>query len=102
MVPVVVLEELLFRSLLLAGLAPLAPQPLLLVAAGLAFGLMHSPQGAWGMIGAGLAGMGLGLLFLWAGSLVLPFVTHYVANVVQVGLAMRAGPFPDLDQPPSR
>lgn len=89
MVWIVLLEELLFRSLLLGGLLPIAPAPLLILAGGLAFGAMHSPQGAWGMTGAGLAGMGLGLLFLLSHSLLLPAVTHYVVNIVQVWLAMR-------------
>jgi membrane protease YdiL (CAAX protease family) len=97
MVPVVLLEELLFRSLLLGGLQPIAPVALLLAATGIVFGLMHSPQGVWGMAGAGLAGVGLGMLFLWAGSLVLPVVAHYAANVVQIGIAMRTGLSPGLD-----
>jgi membrane protease YdiL (CAAX protease family) len=94
MVPMVVLEELLFRSLLLGGLLPVLPAAGLLAATGVIFGLMHSPQGLWGMAGAGLAGVLLGLLFLWAGSLLLPMTAHYVANVVQVELAMRTGPPP--------
>lgn len=97
MLSVVALEELLFRSLLLGGLSPLWPTPLLLAATGVAFGLMHSPQGVWGMFGAGLAGVGFGLMFLWTGSLLLPFVAHYVANGVQIALAMRIGPPPGLE-----
>ncbi len=88
LVPVVGLEELLFRSLLLGGLAPLAPEGLLLVVLGALFGLMHSPQGLWGMVGASLAGIVFGLLFLRWHSLVAPFVAHYVANGVQILLAM--------------
>jgi membrane protease YdiL (CAAX protease family) len=84
MVPVVILEELLFRSLLLGGLTPLAPAPLLLVGLSVLFGLLHSPQGIWGMVGAGLAGLFLGLLFLWQASLLTPLVTHYVVNMFQV------------------
>jgi membrane protease YdiL (CAAX protease family) len=89
MLAVVLLEELLFRSLLLGGLSPILPAPLLLLAGGVLFGAMHSPQGIWGMAGAGLAGMLLGLLFLAVGSLLLPFVAHYVTNMLQVWLAMR-------------
>ncbi|MCB0129956.1 MAG: CPBP family intramembrane metalloprotease [Caldilineaceae bacterium] len=87
--PVVLLEELLFRSLLIGGLTPLAPPVLLVVAAGLIFGLMHSPQGIWGMSGATGVGILFGLLFLQAGSLVLPLVAHYVTNMLQIGFAMR-------------
>jgi membrane protease YdiL (CAAX protease family) len=90
MVSVVLLEELLFRSLLVGGLAPLLPSPWLAVGFGVLFGLLHSPQGLWGMAGAALAGVILGLLFLAAGSLLLPCVAHYVANMVQVGIAYRA------------
>jgi membrane protease YdiL (CAAX protease family) len=92
MVLIVLLEELLFRSLLVGGLLPLVPWPLLLAATGIAFGVMHSPQGLWGMAGAGLAGAGLGALFLWSGSLVLPTVTHYIANLLQIWLVMRRPP----------
>ncbi|RME63439.1 MAG: CPBP family intramembrane metalloprotease, partial [Caldilineae bacterium] len=87
--PAVLLEELLFRSLLLGGFMFLAPPGLLLVSWSVLFGLLHSPQGLWGMVGAGLAGLIFGLLFLWQGGLLAPFVAHYLANVVQVGLAMR-------------
>lgn len=89
MIPAVLLEELLFRSLLIGGLTPIAP-PLLLVAVGaLLFGLMHSPQGIWGMAGATAAGALFGALFLAAGSLVLPLVAHYVTNLVQLAIALR-------------
>lgn len=91
LIPVVLLEELLFRSLLLGGLSPLLPAPLLLVGLSLVFGLLHSPQGPWGMIGAGLGGFLFGLLFLWLGSLLAPLVAHYVANALQIGIAWRLG-----------
>jgi membrane protease YdiL (CAAX protease family) len=89
MVAVVLLEELLFRSLLIGGLMPLLPGHWLVLGFGLLFGLLHSPQGLWGMAGAALAGMLLGALFLAAHSLLLPCVAHYVANMVQVGVAYR-------------
>lgn len=91
MILVVLLEELLFRSLLLGGLAPLLPMPLLLISWSVAFGLLHSPQGTWGMVGAGLAGLILGMLFVTRNSLLLPVVAHYVANVAQIIQAMRLG-----------
>jgi membrane protease YdiL (CAAX protease family) len=89
MIPAVLLEELLFRSLLVGGLGPLAPLPLLVVASALLFGLMHSPQGAWGMAGATAAGVLFGALFLASGSLVLPLAAHYVTNLVQLAIALR-------------
>jgi membrane protease YdiL (CAAX protease family) len=90
--PVVLLEELLFRSLLLGGLAPLLPLPLLLLGLGLLFGLMHSPQGMWGMVGASLAGLILGLLFWWQHSLILPLTTHYLINAWQIIQVWRQPP----------
>lgn len=87
LVPTVLLEELLFRSLWIGGFALLLPPLLLIVAGGLLFGLMHGPQGVWGMAGAALAGLLFGLLFLSAGSLLLPVVAHYVANLAQLAAA---------------
>ncbi len=89
MVPVVLLEELLFRSLLIGGFRAVLPVPLLLIGWSILFGLLHSPQGRWGMIGAGLAGLLLGNLFLFSGTLLLPLVAHYVTNSAQVVYAMR-------------
>ena len=88
-VPAVLVEEILFRSLLIGGLSPLLSPLLLVIGGGVTFGLLHSPQGIWGMAGAGLAGVIFGLLFLATNSLVAPLVAHYVANSVQIGLAMR-------------
>lgn len=89
MLPVVSLEELLFRSLLLGGLTPILPASSLVAASGLLFGAMHIPQGVWGVIGAAAAGILFGWLFLSTGSLLTPLVAHYIANVAQIGQAMR-------------
>ncbi len=89
MIPSVLIEEMLFRSLLLGGLQPLVPPLVLLALTSLLFGALHSPQGTWGVFGASLAGFAFGGLFLWRGTLVAPFVAHYVANMVQIGLAMK-------------
>ena len=94
--PSVLLEELLFRSLLIGGLTPLATPLALVIGMGVAFGLLHSPQGAWGMAGAGLAGIVFGLLFVQTGSLVAPLAAHYVAKSVQIGIATR-----EQSHPPS-
>lgn len=84
LVPMVLLEELLFRSLLLGGFAVLVPAIVLAASWSLLFGVMHVPQGALGIAVA--AGMGLLLsgLFLVTASLVAPFVAHYVINLVQL------------------
>lgn len=86
--PVVLLEELLFRSLLIGGLSPLLPAPLLMVLVSFFFGALHAPQGLWGMVGAGAAGILFGALFLAEQSLLAPIVAHYLANLVQIMLAM--------------
>lgn len=90
-IPAVLVEELLFRSLFIGGLSPLLPPLALVWATGVVFGLLHSPQGVWGMAGAGLAGVIFGLLFVNTGSLVAPLVAHYVANSVQIGLVLGRG-----------
>lgn len=87
MFSVVVAEELLFRSLLLGGFTLLLSPPILIGLTAILFGLMHSPQGMWGMLGATLAGIVLGVLFFQAGSILMPLVAHYVANMLQIYLA---------------
>lgn len=89
MAPVVLVEELLFRSLLIGGFAHVAPLPLLVIGWSVIFGLLHSPQGMWGMVGAGLGGLLLSLLFVVQGSLLLPLAAHYITNTLQVIQAMR-------------
>jgi len=80
----VLLEEVLFRSLLLGGLSAWVPAPLLVAALGVVFGAMHSPQGALGMVVAAAVGVALSILFLWSGSLLAPFVAHYLINLLQL------------------
>lgn len=80
----VLLEEVLFRSLLLGGLSAWVPAPLLVAALGVVFGAMHSPQGSLGMAVAAAVGIALSLLFLWSGSLLAPFVAHYLINLLQL------------------
>ena len=87
MVLVVMVEELLFRSLLIGGLLPLFSKPVLLIGTGILFGLLHSPQGWWGIFGATVVGMLFGALFLYYKSLGVPLVAHYVANMAQIALA---------------
>jgi membrane protease YdiL (CAAX protease family) len=115
LIPIVLLEEVLLRSLWIGGMAPLAAGGAvfpagasvlpagtamlpagaavwwLVAASALLFGLMHSAQGAWGMAGAGLAGLLFGVLFVATGSLLLPVVAHWVADVAQVAALPRAG-----------
>jgi membrane protease YdiL (CAAX protease family) len=84
-------EELLFRALPLAGLTWLIAPQLLLWPISLFFGLLHWPQGGWGVTGASLAALLLGALFLITGSIWAPLAAHYTMNVVQLALAARSG-----------
>jgi membrane protease YdiL (CAAX protease family) len=91
MLSAVLLEELLFRSLPLGGLAWLVSPWLLLWPLSLLFGLLHWPQGGWGIAGATLIGVALSFLFLATGSLWAAFSAHYVLNMHQLTAAQRAG-----------
>lgn len=82
--PAALLEELIFRSLLLGGLAPYANVVYLAVAASIFFGLLHLPQGEWGVIGVTIVGLVFSALFLWRGSLWLVVSAHWVANIGQI------------------
>jgi len=84
LLPAAALEELLFRSLPLGGLTWLVPPWWLMWPLALFFGLLHWPQGAWGVVGTALAAIILSLLFLATGSIWAVLAAHYVFNVVQV------------------
>ena len=87
--PAVLVEELLFRSLLLGGLAAAWPVPVLLVSTALLFGWMHSPQGRLGVVMTAAVSLLLAALFLWRGSLLPPLAAHYVVNLLQLVIAHR-------------
>ena len=87
--PAVLVEELLFRSLLLGGLAVAWPAPALMAGTALLFGWMHSPQGRLGMIMTAAISLLLAALFVWRGSLLPPLVAHYVVNLLQLIIAHR-------------
>ena len=91
LLPAAALEELLFRSLPLGGLGWLVAPWWLLWPLALLFGLLHWPQGWWGVVGTSLAGIILSLLFLASGSIWIPLVAHYVMNVTQLLLARWTG-----------
>ena len=85
----VLLEELLFRSLLLGGFSVFASPLLLTIMWSCLFGAMHLPQGALGIVVAAMLGVGLSVLFIVTSSLVAPFIAHYLINVLQVIVAAR-------------
>lgn len=80
----VILEEFLFRSLLIGALSATVPLPVLVIGFSLIFGLLHSPQGALGVILTGAMGLWLSLLFVWSGGIILPLTAHYVINLLQL------------------
>jgi membrane protease YdiL (CAAX protease family) len=85
--PSVLVEELLFRSLLLGGLSVVFPVWALVGATALLFGWMHSPQGRLGMVLTAAVSLLLAGLFLWRGSLLPALMAHYVVNLMQLVLA---------------
>ncbi len=89
LVPSVLLEELLFRSLLLGGLAIFVSPVLLAILWSILFGAMHLPQGALGIVVAALLGLLLSALFLATASLVAPVIAHYVIDLLQLIVASR-------------
>jgi membrane protease YdiL (CAAX protease family) len=84
LVPAVLLEELLFRSLLLGGFGSFAPPLLLALAWSVLFGAMHLPQGALGIVVAAVLGLLLSFLFLETQSLLAPILAHYLMNLFQL------------------
>jgi membrane protease YdiL (CAAX protease family) len=80
----VLLEELLFRSLLLGGFGTIAPPLVLAIAWSLIFGAMHAPQGALGVAVAAVLGLLLSFSFLWTQGLIVPLIAHYVINLLQL------------------
>ncbi len=95
LLPAAAVEELLFRALPLGGaglFGAAGPRPWWLMwPLALIFGLLHWPQGAWGVVGTTLTAVILSLLFLVTGSLWPPLAAHYVLNVSQVVVAKMMG-----------
>ncbi len=89
LLPAVLLEELLFRSLLLGGFSPYVNIVFFAIAVSILFGLLHRPQGEWGMLAVTLIALLLSALFLWRVSLLVVVVAHWVANIAQLLQAKR-------------
>ena len=89
LVPAVLLEELLFRSLLLGGFGSFAPPILLAFVWSILFGALHLPQGALGIVVAAALGLLLSFLFLATQSLIAPTIAHYIINLLQLVWASR-------------
>lgn len=87
LIPVALLEELLFRSLLLGGLGSLVNVWWFALAASILFGLLHRPQGDWGVAAATAVSLVFSALFLWRVSLLLVTAAHWMANATQLAAA---------------
>lgn len=83
-IPPVVMEELLFRTLLIGGFRAIVPLPLLIIGTSIVFGLMHQPQGKLGMAVAGIINILFCIVFIWSGELLVTLVAHYTVNILQV------------------
>ncbi len=91
LLPAACVEELLFRSMPLAGLAWLISPWVLMWPLALVFGLLHWSQGEWGVVGTTLLGLALSVLFLWSGSIWVSLAAHWMLNVVEITIAQRRG-----------
>ncbi len=89
LIPAVAMEEILFRTLWLGVLGTVLPIPILIVVSSIIFGFMHQPQGTLGMILTGTINIIFCLLFIWRGELLIPLVTHYIINMLQLVVAYR-------------
>lgn len=89
--PAALLEELLFRSLPLAGFADWISPWILMWPLALLFGLLHWPQGLLGVVGTTVMALALSTLFLWTGSIWTAAFAHWVLNLVEVTIAYRQG-----------
>jgi membrane protease YdiL (CAAX protease family) len=81
-------EEVLFRGVLLPGLARELTPVGGLVASSLLFGLVHFASRAYAVV-AGVMGVYLGVLFLLTGSLVAPIVSHAIYDFGALAVVAR-------------
>ncbi len=84
--PIALMEELLFRSLLLGAFAPHVNILYFAIGVSIIFGLLHMPQGEWGVIGVILVSLIFSALFLWRESLLAVVIAHWLMNVMQLVL----------------
>ncbi len=86
LLPVAIMEELLFRSLLLGAFIPHVNILYFVIGVSILFGLLHLPQGEWGVVGVIVVSVVLSLVFLWRESLLVVIVAHWLMNVMQLVL----------------
>ncbi len=78
-------EELLFRGVIQAGLSDWIGPGFGLVAAALLFGLVHAMSRAYFLL-ATLAGLYLGLIYLWTGNLLIVILVHFLYDWIALHL----------------
>ena len=86
LLPVALMEELYFRSLLLGAFAPHVNIVAFVIGVSVIFGLLHIPQGEWGVVGVILVSLVLSVVFLWRESLLVVVIAHWLMNTVQLVL----------------
>jgi len=86
LLPIAVMEELIFRSLLLGAFSPHVNIIYFVIGVSIFFGLLHMPQGEWGVVGVILVSLIFSALFLWRQSILVVIVAHWLMNVVQLVL----------------
>ncbi len=84
LLPVALMEEILFRSLLLGAFSPYVNIIYFAIGVSIFFGLLHIPQGEWGVFGVILVSLLFSFLFLWRQSLLVVVIAHWLMNVVQL------------------
>jgi membrane protease YdiL (CAAX protease family) len=89
--PAAWLEELVFRSLPLAGFTYWVSPWFLMWPLALLFGLLHWPQGPLGVVVTAFMALAFSALFLWTGSIWTVVFAHWVLNLVEVTLAWQQG-----------
>jgi membrane protease YdiL (CAAX protease family) len=92
-----VCEEILYRGLLMAALAPAIGTWPAVVLSSLIFGLGHAYQGPGGIAKTALIGLVMALLTVFSGSLFIPMLLHTVIDLTSgrlMGAAQRSEPAP--------
>jgi len=82
--PAMLMEEMLFRSLLVGGFSLYFNPWILGILWSMVFGAMHLPQGSLAMVITSFIGFVLAGAFIVSGTLLMPLVTHYVINLLQL------------------
>lgn len=85
LVVVAVSEETIFRGYLMLRLQAITGNPTVtVILSALIFSFGHGYQGAAGVITVALLGVAFALVYLWRGSLVAPFVMHFLQNFIGI------------------